>query len=113
MARTPLTNIISPSKTGTAFPAGTAADVTNGNSIVNDGRVLVIATNSHATLVRNAIVTPTATVDGLTATTRTSPIPALSSILLGPWEVSNYSNVLQISGDNATDVKFQIVQMPS
>lgn len=111
MPRTALTNIISPSKTGTAFPAGVAADVANGNSIVNDGRVLVIAINSGASP-RNVTVTPTATVDGLVAAARTSAIPATSSILLGPWDVGNYSSVLQISGDNATDVKFQIIQMP-
>lgn len=112
MPRTAMTNIISPSKTGTAFPVGTAVDVANGNSITNDGRVIVIAVNTNASLVRNVTVTPTATVDGLTAAARTSPVPAVSSILLGPWDVGNYGTTLQISGDNATDLKFQIIQMP-
>lgn len=112
MPRTPLTNIVAPSKNGTPFPAGTAADVVNGNSVANDGRVIVIASNSNASVVRNATVTPTGTVDGLTAAARTSPIPAQSSILLGPWEIGNYSTTLALSGDNATDVKFQIIQMP-
>lgn len=112
MPRTPMTNIISPSKAGTAFPAGTAVDVANGNSISNDGRVLVIAANTNASLTRNVTVTPTATVDGLAAAARTSPVPAVSSILLGPWDVGNYGSTLQISGDNATDLKFQIIQMP-
>lgn len=112
MPRTALTNIIEPTRTGVAFPAGTAADVSNGNSISNDGRVVVIAINSNASLPRNVTVTPTATVDGLTAAARTTAIPAQSSVLLGPWDVANYSTTLQISGDNATDVKFQIIRFP-
>lgn len=101
-----------PSRAGTALPAAVAADVTNGNSVVNDGRILIIASNSNVSTVRNAIVTATGTVDGLVPATRTSPIPASSSILLGPWDVGNYSTTLQISGDNATDVKFQVLHFP-
>ena len=111
MPRTALTNIVAPSKAGTAFPAGTAADVANGNSVANDGRIIVIAANANVSTPRNVTVTPTGTVDGLAAAARTTPIPASSSVLLGPWEIGNYSNTLQISGDN-TDVKFQIIQMP-
>jgi hypothetical protein len=112
MPRTALTNIIEPTRAGVAFPAGTLADVTNGNSIANDGRIVVIATNSNASIIRNVIVTATATVDGLLPATRTSPIPVSSSILLGPWDIGNYSTTLQISGDNATDVKFQVIHFP-
>lgn len=110
----PRTNInaTSPSKTGTTLPAATAVDVANGNSVINDGRVVVIATNSNVSTPRNVVVTPTATVDGLTAAARTTPLPASSSMLLGPWEVSNYGEVLQISGDNATDVKLQPIRFP-
>ena len=110
MPRTQL-NYTEPTRAGVAFPAGVAADVTNGQYINNDGRVIVIAINSGATI-RNVIVTPTATVDGLVPAARTSPIPATSSIILGPWDVGNYSTTLQISGDNATDVKFQAIHMP-
>lgn len=112
MPRTPLTNTIEPTRAGVAFPVGTAADVVNGNSIANDGRVIVIATNSNASVIRNVIVTATGTVDGLVPAVRTSPIPVSSSIILGPWDVGNYSTTLQLSGDNATDVKFQIVHFP-
>lgn len=109
----PRTNInaTSPSKTGTTMPSPTAADVANGNSIINDGRLIVIATNSGASP-RSVTVTPTATVDGLAAAARTTALPASTSVLLGPWEVSNYGTALQISGDNATDVKFQPIRFP-
>lgn len=112
MARTPLTNIIEPTRAGVAFPTGTAADATNGNSIANDGRVIVIAINSSGSNARNVTVTPTATVDGLAAAARTTNIPISSSVILGPWDVGNYSSTLQITGDNATDVKFQIIHFP-
>lgn len=112
MPRTALTNIIEPTRAGTAFPAGVAADVANGNSIVNDGHVAVIAANSNGATIRNVTVTPTATVDGLAVAARTSPIPVSSSILLGPWDTATYGTVLAISGDNATDVKFQVIHFP-
>jgi hypothetical protein len=107
MARTPLT-ITDSSKAGTTLPAGTAADVVNGNSVVNDGRTLVIAANAGATP-RTVTITPTATVDGLTAAARTVALPATTTKLLGPYDIGSYSTVLQISGDHA-DVKFQPIR---
>jgi hypothetical protein len=104
MPRTQI-NYTEPSKTGTTLPSPTAADVSNGQYITNDGHVLVIAKNTGATS-RNVTVTPTGTVDGQSAQARVTPIAAGVSLLMGPWEVANYSNQLQISGDNATDVSF-------
>lgn len=112
MARTALTNIVEPTRAGVAFPAGTLADSTNGNSIANDARVVVIAANASGSVVRNVTVTPTATVDGLAPAARTTPIPISSSVILGPWDVGNYSTTLQISADSSTDVRFQIVHFP-
>jgi hypothetical protein len=111
MPRTALTNIIEPNRTGVAFPAGVAVDVANGNSVSNNGRVVVIAINSGASP-RNVTVTPTLTVDGLALPARTTPLPATSSVLLGPWDTATYGTTLQISGDNATDVKLQIIRFP-
>lgn len=110
----PRTNIAytDPSKNGTTLPVPSAADVSNGNAVINDGRVLCIAKNSNVSTPRNVIVTPTATVDGLVPAARTTPLPASTSLLMGPWEVSNYSNSLQISGDNATDVSFLFIHLP-
>jgi hypothetical protein len=102
-----------PSKTGTALPNASAADVTNGNQVLNnDGRVYVIAKNANVSTPRNLIVTPTATVDGLVPPARTSPIPASTSMLFGPWEVANYSTTLLVSGDNATDVSLLVLHIP-
>jgi len=111
MARTPVA-YTDPAKTGTALPVPSAVDVANGNVITNDGRVLVIAKNSNVSTPRNVTVTPTGTVDGLAASARTTPLPASTSLLMGPWEVANYSSQLQISGDNATDVSFLAIHFP-
>jgi hypothetical protein len=112
MPRTALTNIIEPTRAGVAFPAGTAADVVNGNSIVNDSRVIVIAINSSGSTIRNVVVTPSATVDGLAVATRTTPIPISSSVIMGPWDVGTYGTSLALTADSATDVKFQVIHFP-
>lgn len=112
MPRTALTNTVEPTRAGVAFPQGVLADSTNGNSLSNDARVVVIAVNSSASVVRNVTVTPTATVDGLVPAARTTPIPISSSVILGPWDVGNYSTTLQISADSSTDVRFQPVHFP-
>jgi hypothetical protein len=111
MART-LIAFTDPSKVGTLLPAASAADVSNGNYIVNDGKILVIAKNANVSTTRNVTVTPTATVDGLVPAARTSPIAASTSILLGPWDIGNYGTQLQISGDNATDVSLLAIHFP-
>lgn len=112
MARTALTNTVEPNRTGVAFPAGALADSTNGNSLSNDGKIVVIAVNSSASVARNVTVTPTATVDGLAAAARTTVVPISSSVILGPWDTANYSTTLQISADSSTDVRFQPIHFP-
>jgi hypothetical protein len=104
MARTALT-ITDSSKAGTVLPAGTAADVANGNSLVNDGRTLIICTNAGVTP-RTITITPTVTVDGLTVAARTVALAASAVKVLGPYDIGTYSQVLAISADHA-DVKFQ------
>src|SRR4051812_29875691 len=109
MPRTALTNIVEPTRAGIAFPQGTLADATNGNSISNDSRIVVIGINSSASTIRNITVTPSTTVDGLAVAARTTPIPTSSSVILGPWDIGTYGTTLQITADSSTDVRFQIV----
>lgn len=107
MARTPL-SITDASKGGTTLAVGTAADVSNGNSVVNDARTLVIAANAGVTP-RTVTITPAVTVDGLAVAARTIALPASTTKLLGPYDVGTYGSVLAISGDH-TDVKFQVIR---
>ncbi len=88
---------------------GTAADVANGNSVPNDGKMIIVATNSGVTL-RTITITPTATVDGLVPAARTLTLASGAIKLLGPYDIGNYSTTLQISADNA-EVKFQPVRV--
>jgi hypothetical protein len=110
MPRTALT-ITDSSKAGTVLAAGTAADVANGNSVSSDGRsYVIIAQNSGVTL-RTITITPTATVDGLVPAARTVTLASGVTKVLGPYDIANYSDTLQISADHA-EVKFQVVRIP-
>jgi hypothetical protein len=102
--------VLDSSKAGTTFPAGTAADVANGDTAVNDGRTLVLAVNSGVST-RTVTITPVLTVDGLAVAARTVSMPASTSKLLGPYEVGTYGDSLQISGDH-TDLKFNFFRIP-
>ncbi len=110
MPRTALA-ITDSSKAGTTLPAVTAADVANGNSVVHDGRsVLIIASNAGASP-RTVTITPSVTVDGLTVGNRTISLAASASKVLGPYDLATYGTPLAISGDHA-DVKFQVIRIP-
>lgn len=111
MART-LINWTEPTRAGVAFPTGTAADAVNGNYVVNDGKVVIVCSNSSGSTIRNVTVAVTATVDGQAATARTVAIPTSSSVIIGPYDTGNYGTQLGITGDSATDVKFQPIHFP-
>ncbi len=107
MPRTALT-VTESSKAGTVLAAGTAADVANGNSVPNDGKLLIVATNGGAST-RTITITPAITVDGLAVSARTISLAASAVKLLGPYDTSTYSTTLAISADHA-DVKFQPIR---
>lgn len=109
MPRTAI-SVTDSAKAGVTLAAGTAADVVNGNSAVNDGRTLAICANAGVTS-RTVTITPSATVDGLTVAARTITLPASTTKLCGPYDIGTYGTTLQISGDHA-DVKFQFVRIP-
>ena len=112
MARTSIA-YVEATKAGTTWPAETTADVGNGNQVLgNDGQIVVLCHNTNgASTARTVTVTPTATVDGLAVANRTYSVPAGTSMLIGPFEVSTYSTTLQISGDN-TELKFVPIHFP-
>lgn len=99
MARTVLT-VTDFSRAGTTLPAGVAGDVTNGNSVANDGSVGLIVANTGA-VTRNITFNVFRTVDGLAVTPRTEAIPAGVTQGFGPFPVADYSASLAINVDNA------------
>ena len=89
------------SRAGTASVAGTAGDTVNGNSVVNDGKVVLYLNNSGGvshTLTVTAAVTGA---DGLTLGTKQIVVPATSTYLTDVWPPAVYGSVLQLTVDNA------------
>jgi hypothetical protein len=88
------------SRAGTVLPAATAGDVTNGNSVTNDGRVVLIVKNTGASS-RTITFQTARTVDGLTAPTRVETIPAGETQVFGPFSPNDYGDTLAFDVSNA------------
>jgi hypothetical protein len=73
---------------------------------------VIVCSNSSGSTVRNVTIAVTGTVDGQAATSRTVAIPVSSSVIIGPYDTGNYGTQLGITGDSATDVKFQPIHFP-
>lgn len=77
-------------------PSPTAGDPTNGNYVVNNGRVFLELSNTD-TVDRTATVVLPGTVDGQAVADRTYTVPAGGSLRpLGSWPTTTYSDQLQI-----------------
>lgn len=101
MPRTSLT-AVQASRVGATLPAGTAGDTTNGNSIANDGRVILIVRNTNGASTARTITFQTSrSVDGLTAPARQESIPAGETQVFGPFSPNDYGNVLAFDVSNA------------
>ncbi|WP_217235454.1 hypothetical protein [Streptomyces sp. AC555_RSS877] len=88
------------SRAGTVLPAATAGDVTNGNSVTNDGRVVLVVKNTGASS-RTITFQTARTVDGLTAPVRSESIPAGETQIFGPFSPNDYGDTLGFNVDNA------------
>ena len=112
MALTALTVTDSSRSSVVALPAtnGTVADVANGNSFANNGQVVVHATNTGSTVVRNVTVPLAITVDSRVPQARAYAIPIGVTWILGPFDATNYGTTVQINGDNA-ELKFNCVRL--
>ncbi|GAB2718197.1 hypothetical protein [Streptomyces bullii] len=98
----PRTNIAATqaSRAGTVLPAATAGDVANGNSVANDGRVVLIVNNTGASS-RTITFHTARSVDGLTAPVRSETVPAGETQVFGPFSPNDYGNPLAFNVDNA------------
>lgn len=89
------------SRAGTVLPAATAGDVANGNSIANDGRVVLIVKNTNgASTARTITFTTAKSVDGLTFPVRSETIPAGETQVFGPFPPTDYGTTLAFNVDN-------------
>jgi hypothetical protein len=90
------------SRSGTVLPTATAGDVSNGNSIQNDGRVVLLVTNTNeSSTARTITFQTTVSVDGLTAPVRSESIPAGETQVFGPFPPTQYGTTLGFNVDNA------------
>lgn len=107
MARTPIAPV-AVTRAGAASMVAVAADVANGNSMVNNGTLKIGVTNTDGAVVHNFSITPTRLDGGGNATPISTPIPANTTrpVWFGPYSTADYSSNLQINGDNAS-IKFE------
>lgn len=110
MPRTTLT-AVQASRAGTVLPTATAGDVTNGNQIANDGRVILIAKNTNAASTARTVTFQTArSIDGLTHPTRQESIPAGETQVFGPFPPNDYGDTLAFDVSNA-EVTLNVIRV--
>lgn len=111
MARTAIAATDS-TKAGALLPAEPAADVANGNVVVNDGRVIFLLHNTNgSSTARIATITLIGAIDGFAPAARTISVAAGTTKVAGPYEVVNYGTAFAISGDNA-ELKITPIRIP-
>ncbi|MFI8084381.1 hypothetical protein ACIF6L_26705 [Kitasatospora sp. NPDC086009] len=95
-------NVTTSDKAGTVVPAPTVGDPTNGHTIVNDGRVMLLVENSGSTVARTVTLQMSKAVDGVMLTgTRTVSLAVGVTKLLGPYPTADYGPALLVDVDNA------------
>lgn len=101
MSRTNLpVNLVT--RTGLAGVAGTASDVSNGNSCTNNGKTWLEVTNTD-TSAHAITIQPSRLVDGQTVSpvSHTIPLSTTVPVKIGPFSTFDYGTTLQFNGANA------------
>lgn len=98
MARTAIVTAVSTSK-GVKVATPVAADVTNGNYLQNSGREQFVAKNTGGSPY-NVTLTPTALVDGQSATPYVRSVPAGEEWEFGPFSVAAYGTAVAVDCSN-------------
>ncbi|MFD0276159.1 hypothetical protein ACFVHB_19960 [Kitasatospora sp. NPDC127111] len=95
-------NVTTSDKAGAVVPAATVGDPTNGHTVANDGRTLLLVENSGSTVARTVTLQMAKTVDGVTMTgARTVSVAAGVTKLLGPYSTADYGSALLVDVDHA------------
>ncbi|NYI06058.1 hypothetical protein [Allostreptomyces psammosilenae] len=109
MARTAIA-VTKAQRGGVEMLAAVPADVTNGNSMVNDGATGLIVRNTGAVDAHTITFHLFRTVDGQPVTPRTEAVPVGDVYLFGPFPVADYGSTLAFNGDHA-ELTFQAVRI--
>lgn len=93
--------VVAASKDGTVLPTGEAADVVNGNYVLNSGRTILIVHNSSGTTAYDLTVHVQKEVDGKNVEERVNEIAFGVREVFGPYPTEDYGDELWINGENA------------
>jgi hypothetical protein len=105
MARTPITAIavVGRGTTPAAPPAAQASDVANGNSLNNDGRVVLLVSNTAAASGTLTVAQQPGVIDGVATPGLVVTIPATTNnVPLGRFRPEVYGSVMNLNGSAAT-----------
>lgn len=90
-----------------------AADVSNGNSVANSGRVFIAVHNTNAGSTAHIITaTLTGGKDGQTITPKSISVAATKTEYLGPWPTDIYTGTLVVNGAHA-ELLISAFELPS
>lgn len=98
----PRTNInaVQVTRVGIDLTTGSAVDVTNGNTIQNDGATVLVVKNTD-TASHTLTINIVEKVDGQTVPAKTWTLAASAEKAVGPFDPAVYGGRLQVNGDNA------------
>lgn len=100
MARTAIA-VTQSTRAGTTLPAATAGDATNGHSVPNNGRVVLIIENTGTTSPHDVTFALAEKVDGLTVGPRVESVANGETQVFGPFPPGEYGDSLLVDVDNA------------
>nr|WSW58516.1 hypothetical protein OG513_07910 [Streptomyces sp. NBC_00998] len=99
-------SVITPTRAGVALVA-TTGDATNGHSVANSGRVVLIVENSGVTT-RTVTFNIARKIDGLSVTPRTETLAGSAKEVFGPFDPQEYGGKLLVDVDHA-DLKLTAI----
>lgn len=98
------------SRAGATLPAETTGDATNNHSVANDGAVRLLVRNANGTgTARNVTFKYNRTVDGQAVADRVVSVADATTVMFGPFPVSDFSSTLLVDVAHA-DLKLRAIE---
>ncbi len=98
---------------GIADPTPVAMDVTNGNSVPNNGRTFIRVKNTNSGSTARTLTTQIPfTIDGQSVTPHQDVLAAGATRWLGPFRTNIYSATLQLNADHV-ELQITAFSLPS
>lgn len=100
MARTAIA-VTQSVRAGATLPAAAAGDTVNGNTVPNNGRVILLVENTGATTAHDITFAIAEKVDGLVAGPRVESVAIGETQAFGPFPPADYGSSLLVDVANA------------